>query len=45
MAFGIVAAAELVGAPQAHLLDNPFNRMGAWAPWVGLVILTADELI
>jgi len=45
MAFGIVAAAELVGAPQAHLLDNPFNRMGPWAPWVGLLILTAGHYL
>ena len=40
MAFGIVAAAELVGAPPAHLLDQPFDRLGPWAPWVGLVVMT-----
>ena len=40
MAFGIVAAAELVGAPAAHLLDQPFSRLGSWAPWVGLVVVT-----
>jgi len=45
MAFGIVAAAELVGAPQAHLLDHPFNRLGPWAPWVGLVILTLGHFL
>jgi uncharacterized membrane protein YjjP (DUF1212 family) len=45
MAFGIVAAAELVGAPQAHLLDVPFNRLGPWAPWIGLVILTLGHYL
>ena len=40
MAFGIVAAAELVGAPSAHLLDEPFARLGPWSPWVGLVVIT-----
>ena len=45
MAFGIVAAAELVGAPQAHLLDHPFNRLGPWAPWVGLLILTLGHYL
>ncbi|HZX53619.1 MAG TPA: threonine/serine exporter family protein [Ilumatobacteraceae bacterium] len=45
MAFGIVAAAELVGAPQAHLLDVPFNRLGPWAPWIGLGILTLGHYL
>ena len=40
MAFGIVAAAELIGAPPAHLLDQPFDRLGPWAPWLGLVVMT-----
>jgi uncharacterized membrane protein YjjP (DUF1212 family)/uncharacterized membrane protein YjjB (DUF3815 family) len=40
LAFGIVAAAELVGAPPAHLLDQPFDRLGDWAPWVGLLVIT-----
>ena len=45
MAFGIVAAAELVGSPAAHLLDRPFDRLGPWAPWIGLVILTLGQYL
>jgi uncharacterized membrane protein YjjP (DUF1212 family) len=45
MAFGIVAAAELVGAPETHLLDRPFDRLGPWAPWIGLVILTLGHFL
>ena len=45
MAFGIVAAAELVGSPEAHLLDHPFDRLGPWAPWIGLVILTVAQYL
>ena len=36
LAFGIVAAATLVGAPSSELLDRPVSRLGPWAPWVGL---------
>ena len=45
MAFGIVAAAELVGAPRAHLLDQPFDRLGPWAPWVGLGVITFGHFL
>lgn len=45
MAFGIVAAAELVGAPSAHLLDHPFSRLGAWAPWAGLIVVTMGHYL
>lgn len=45
MAFGIVAAAELIGAPSAHLLDQPFDRLGPWAPWVGLVVMTVGHYL
>ena len=45
MAFGIVAAADLVGAPDAHLLDHPFDRLGPWAPWIGLVVITVGHFL
>jgi uncharacterized membrane protein YjjP (DUF1212 family) len=37
---GIVSAATLVGVPSAQLLDRPVERLGAWAPWAGLVLIT-----
>ena len=45
MAFGIVAAADLVGVPDAHLLDHPFDRLGPWAPWIGLVVITVGHFL
>ena len=32
LAFGIVAAASLVGVDQQALIDDPVNRLGPWAP-------------
>jgi uncharacterized membrane protein YjjP (DUF1212 family) len=39
LAFGVVAAATLVGTPSAELLDRPVTRLGPWAPWVGLLFV------
>ncbi len=40
LAVGIVSAAALTGSPQITLVDRPVERLGAWAPWVGLVLIT-----
>ena len=37
LAFGIVAAAELVDTPEV-LHDQPFSQAGWWAPWLGVLI-------
>jgi uncharacterized membrane protein YjjP (DUF1212 family) len=37
LAVGIVAAASLVGTPQV-LTDRPIQQLGAWAPWVGVLV-------
>jgi uncharacterized membrane protein YjjP (DUF1212 family) len=39
LAFGIVAAAALVGAPSTDLLDRPVNQLGAWTSVVALVVI------
>lgn len=39
LSFGIVAAAALVGLPASALVDRPPTRLGAWAPWLGLVLV------
>ncbi len=40
LAVGVVSAAALVGVPSFQLLDRPVERLGAWAPWAGLVLIT-----
>lgn len=40
LAVGIVSAAALTGSPQIALIDQPVARLGAWAPWVGLILIT-----
>jgi uncharacterized membrane protein YjjP (DUF1212 family) len=39
LAFGIIAAAALVGAPSADLIDRPFDRLGAWTTVLALVVI------
>lgn len=39
LSFGIIAAAALVGAPTADLLDRPFDRLGLWTVPVSLLAI------
>jgi uncharacterized membrane protein YjjP (DUF1212 family)/uncharacterized membrane protein YjjB (DUF3815 family) len=45
LAFGIVAAASLVGVDQQVLIDNPVNRLGPWAPWIGVLIIALGNYL
>lgn len=45
LAFGIVAASELVGVDSAVLADNPVNRLGWWAPWLGVFIVALGDYL
>ena len=38
LAFGILAASALFELCAAVLADNPVNRLGWWAPWLGVVV-------
>ena len=38
LAFGILAASALFELSAAVLADNPVNRLGWWAPWLGVVV-------
>ncbi len=39
LAFGIVTAAQAFGVPVAEILvDEPFNLLGWWAPWLGVIV-------
>ena len=39
LAFGIVAAAALVGAPPTDLIDRPFDQLGSWTTVLALVVI------
>ncbi|MFL6203720.1 MAG: threonine/serine exporter ThrE family protein [Acidimicrobiales bacterium] len=45
LAFGIVAAASLIGVDQHVLIDNPVDRLGPWAPWVGVLIVALGDYL
>ena len=45
LAFGIVAAASLIGVDQEVLIDNPVDRLGPWAPWVGVLIVALGDYL
>ena len=38
LAFGILAASALFELSPAVLADNPVNRLGWWAPWLGVAV-------
>ncbi|GAA0420307.1 hypothetical protein Aca07nite_11930 [Actinoplanes capillaceus] len=40
LAFGIIGAAQMVGLPRAeHLVNAAQNSIGAWAPWLGALVV------
>jgi uncharacterized membrane protein YjjP (DUF1212 family) len=43
LAMGIIAGATLVGATSFDLVDRPTAVLGAWSPWVGLLVITAGN--
>jgi uncharacterized membrane protein YjjP (DUF1212 family) len=45
LAFGIVAAASLIGVDQDVLVDNPVDRLGPWAPWIGVLIFALGNFL
>jgi uncharacterized membrane protein YjjP (DUF1212 family) len=45
LAFGIIAAASLVGIGDEALTDDPLNRLGWWAPWCGVVLVALGDFL
>jgi uncharacterized membrane protein YjjB (DUF3815 family) len=45
LAFGIVAATQVVHVPQSELIDNPIESLGWLTPVVGLVVLTLGHYL
>lgn len=38
LAFGILIAAQVTGIGESNLTDTPTNQLGAWAPWLGVLV-------
>jgi uncharacterized membrane protein YjjP (DUF1212 family) len=45
LAFGILAASALFDLSAAVLADNPVNRLGWWAPWVGVIVFAVGNYL
>ena len=45
LAFGIVAAAQVVDVPQSELIDNPIESFGWLTPLIGLLVLTLGHYL
>jgi hypothetical protein len=45
LAFGILAAGTLLHLPTEVLTDNPVDRLGWWAPWVGVVVFALGNVL
>jgi uncharacterized membrane protein YjjP (DUF1212 family) len=43
LAFGILAAGQLLDLPPEVLTDNPVARLGWWAPWVGVLVFAVGN--
>jgi len=45
LGFGIIAAAALFDLSAVELTDNPINRLGWWAPWLGVVVFAVGNYL
>ena len=45
LAFGILIATQLTGVADANLATDPVNRLGPWAPLVGVVVYAAGTML
>lgn len=45
LAFGILAAGTLFDLAASELSDNPVNRLGWWAPWLGVAVFALGNFL
>ena len=45
LAFGILAASALFELSGEVLADNPVNRLGWWAPWLGVIVFALGNYL
>jgi uncharacterized membrane protein YjjP (DUF1212 family) len=43
LAMGIIAGATVAGASSFDLVDRPAAALGAWSPWVALIVITVGN--
>lgn len=45
LAFGILVAAQVAGIPNSHVITTHVDRLGPWAPWVGIVLYGVGAML
>jgi uncharacterized membrane protein YjjP (DUF1212 family) len=45
LAFGLLAGIQAVGLPAAHVLSGSDELLGAWAPWLGVVVFGGGVIV
>ncbi|MGE2726950.1 threonine/serine ThrE exporter family protein [Mycolicibacterium pulveris] len=45
LVFGILIAAQLFGEDTANLSSDPLNKIGPWAPWVGVAVYAVGVML
>lgn len=45
LAFGILIAAQLLGEDESRLSAEPLNKLGTWAPWLGVAVYVVGVML
>lgn len=45
LVFGILIAVQLLGEDTANLTSSPLNKLGPWAPWVGVAVYAVGVML
>ncbi|MFA5710179.1 threonine/serine exporter ThrE family protein [Mycolicibacterium sp.] len=45
LAFGIIIAAQLLGLDESQLSPEAVNKIGPWAPWLGVVVYAVGVML
>ncbi|KUI07370.1 hypothetical protein AU191_17665 [Mycolicibacterium acapulense] len=45
LVFGILIAAQLLGEDVSHLSAEPLNKLGPWAPWLGVAVYAVGVML
>ncbi|MGV0838274.1 threonine/serine ThrE exporter family protein [Mycolicibacterium thermoresistibile] len=45
LAFGILIAAQVLGEDESRLSAEPLNKLGSWAPWLGVAVYAVGVML